>query len=360
MKAVIRADASTHIGNGHVMRCLTLAKGLVNIGVDTTFICRPLPGDLISYIQSQGLTVLMLPELAALPYGTTTDPEKLLPHWQQDAEECLALLAGYETHWLIVDHYGLDASWHQAIRTACHQILIMDDLANRPLDADALLDPNPGRQSADYDAFVPVESPKYIGPAYAILKPDFAALRAQSLSRRMHAEGLHILVSLGGVDAHNVTESVLQALEQAALPDETRITVVLGLHAPWRSSVEQTVARMSFTTQLITHTEHMAELMCNADLAIGAAGTTALERCCMGLPSIQLVLADNQATAATALAQAGAALTIPLQQDLSEAINNALSHILQPENLSNMQLAAASMVDGQGCQRVLDEVMHVE
>lgn len=360
MNAVIRADASTSIGNGHVMRCLTLAKALVNIGVDTAFVCRPLPGDLISYIESQGLSVLVLPELPALPHGVSLDPEKLLPHWQQDAQECLALLANHETHWLIVDHYGLDASWHQAMRPVCHQILVMDDLANRPLDADALLDQNPGRFSADYDAYVPASVPRYIGPAYAILKPDFAMLRAQSLNRRSHAQGLHILVSMGGVDAHNVTESVLQALEQAALPDETRITVVLGLHAPWRGVVEQTVSRLSFPTQLITHTEHMAELMCNADLAIGAAGTTALERCCMGLPSIQLVLADNQATAAVALAQAGAALTIPLQQDLSEAINSALSHLLQPENLIQMQQAAAHMVDGQGCQRVLDEVMHAE
>jgi len=360
MKAVIRADASTRIGNGHVMRCLTLAKALRQIGVDTSFICRPLPGDLISYIQLQGVAVFELPALTQEQFGACNDPEKVLPHWQQDAEECLALLAGHETHWLIIDHYGLDASWHQTMRPACHQILVMDDMANRPLDADALLDPNPGRQSADYDAYVPVEAPRYIGPAYAILKPDFAALRAQSLNRRLGAQGMHILVSLGGVDNQNITDSVLQSLESATLPLDTRITVVLGLHAPWRSSVARTVSCMSYPTQLITHTEHMAELMCDADLAIGAAGTTALERCCMGLPSIQLVLADNQATAAVALAQAGAALTIPLQPDLSQALHNALQHLLQPDNLSNMQQAAADMVDGQGCQRVLEEVMHVE
>ena len=100
MKAVIRADASTSIGNGHVMRCLTLAKALVNIGVDTACVCRPLPGDLISYIESQGLSVLVLPELPALPHGVSLDPEKLLPHWHQDAQECLALLAKHETPWM--------------------------------------------------------------------------------------------------------------------------------------------------------------------------------------------------------------------------------------------------------------------
>ena len=357
MKAVFRADASLSIGNGHVMRCLTLSRALIDSGMECIFICRPLPGDLIAYLKSHGMTVLVLPSTTTT---TQTPAEALLADWQQDADKCLQMMDGRTADWLIVDHYGLDAGWQKHMRSACRHILVIDDLANRHLDADALIDPNPGRTAADYDTHLSAHARRHIGPGYALLKQEYSALRADSLARRSASTGLHILVSLGGVDAHNVTESVLQALEQAALPDETRITVVLGLHAPWRSSVEQTVARMSFTTQLITHTEHMAELMCNADLAIGAAGTTALERCCMGLPSIQLVLADNQATAASALALAGAALTIPLQQDLSEVINDALSHLLQPENLSNMQQAAANMVDGQGCQRVLEEVMHVE
>jgi UDP-2,4-diacetamido-2,4,6-trideoxy-beta-L-altropyranose hydrolase len=357
MKAVIRADASTSIGNGHVMRCLALAQALTGSGVETLFICRPLPGDLIAYVQSQGLQVLVLP---TLPQTVSPEPESLLPHWQLDAEQCLELLQGETVQWLIVDHYGVDARWHQCMRPACQQIMVMDDLANRPLDADALVDQNPGRQAADYQAYVPAAAPRYIGPAYALLKPEFASLRPQSLARRAQEEGLHILVSMGGVDSHNVTDSVLQALEQASLPAHTRITVVLGLHAPWRDSVAQTALHMSYPTQLITHTEHMAELMCDADLAIGAAGTTALERCCMGLPSIQLVLADNQATAAQALAQAGAALTIPWQADLSDALHLALAEVLQPARLQHMQTAAAQLVDGLGCQRVLQEAMHVD
>ncbi len=357
MKAVIRADANLTIGNGHVMRCLALAQALTRAGVDTVFICRPLPGDLIAYVQSQGLPVLVLPPL---PSAASNDPESVLPHWQLDAEQCLALLKGETVHWLIVDHYGLDAQWHQCMRPLCQQIMVMDDLANRPLDADALVDQNPGRQAADYKTYLPSNAPRYIGPAYALLKPEFAKLRPHSLARRTQDTGLHILVSLGGVDANNVTQSVLLSLEQAALPAHTRITAVLGLHAPWREAVAQTAMHMSYPTQLITHTDHMAELMCDADLAIGAAGTTALERCCMGLPSIQLVLADNQATAAHALALAGAALTIPWQADLSAALHLALAEVLQPERLQHMQTAAAQLVDGMGCQRVLQEALHVD
>jgi spore coat polysaccharide biosynthesis predicted glycosyltransferase SpsG len=191
------------------------------------------------------------------------------------------------------------------------------------------------------------------------LKPEFANLRDESLTRRQSADVKHILVSLGGVDINNVTQSVLQALNHAELPDNTQITVVLGQHAPWKNEVENELTRMVLPTRLISQTEHMAELMCEADLAIGAAGTSALERCCMGLPSLQLVLADNQSTAANALDLAGAAITISLEEDLKDPVSQALKHLMKPNHLMDMQTAASNMVDGKGCQRVVNEVMHV-
>jgi UDP-2,4-diacetamido-2,4,6-trideoxy-beta-L-altropyranose hydrolase len=356
MKALIRADASLHIGNGHVMRCISLAKSLHQEGVETVFICRPLPGDLIDYVKAQGFDVLSLP---ALTSDSITPAEATLAEWQSDAQECIELLAGQHFEWLIVDHYGLDARWHQLMRAHCGQIMVMDDLANRPLDADALVDQNPGRVAEDYDQCLNADIPKFIGPDYALLKPEFAKLRTESLTRRQHADVKHILVSLGGVDINNVTQSVLQALNHADLPINTQVTVVLGQHAPWKAQVEDEIARMSLPARLVSQTEHMAELMFEADVAIGAAGTSALERCCMGLPSLQFVLADNQFTAASALDMAGAAITIAAADDLREPVSQALKHLMTPKHLTDMQTAAASMVDGKGCQRVLNEVMHV-
>ncbi len=356
MKALIRTDASLHIGNGHVMRCMSLAKSLQQEGVETVFICRPLQGNLIDYLKTQGLSVLTLSETTS---STEGHAENTMSEWQTDAQECIDLLNGQHFEWLIVDHYGLDARWHQMMRSHCGQIMVMDDLANRPLDADALVDQNPGRVATDYDHCLKDDVPKFIGPDYALLKPEFANLRAESLTRRQSADVKHILVSLGGVDIHNVTQSVLQALNHAELPDNTQITVVLGQHAPWKKEVANELTRMSLPTRLISQTEHMAELMFEADVAIGAAGTSALERCCMGLPSLQFVLADNQFTAASALDMAGAAITIAAAADLREPVSQALKHLMTPKHLTDMQTAAASMVDGKGCQRVVNEVMHV-
>jgi spore coat polysaccharide biosynthesis predicted glycosyltransferase SpsG len=80
----------------------------------------------------------------------------------------------------------------------------------------------------------------------------------------------------------------------------------------------------------------------------------------MGLPSLQLILADNQTTAAMALESLGAAITIPLNNDLSSSIQAALFQLLQPQFLQTMQLASSQIVDGLGSQRVLYEVMNVE
>jgi spore coat polysaccharide biosynthesis predicted glycosyltransferase SpsG len=224
---------------------------------------------------------------------------------------------------------------------------------------DALLDHNPGRRSADYDAYVPAESPRYIGPAYAILKPEFAGLRPQSLARRTQDTGLHILVSLGGVDANNVTQSVLLGLEQAVLPAQTRITVVLGLHAPWREAVAQTAMHMSYPTQLITHTEHMAELMCDADLAIGAGGSSTWERCCLGLPGITLVLAANQADMAARLETHGVTKTLDVRlpaftQRLIQTVTGLFTDSAARRSMS----AKGSLIcDGLGAERTARKIL---
>ena len=357
MKALIRTDSSLMIGNGHVMRCMVLANSLKSVGVEVIFLCKALHGNLISYMRSNGQTVFEIPISEGF---IETNPESLMLDWKQDANSCLKLLGDEYFDWVIVDHYGLDANWHQIIRPVCRQILVLDDLANRVLDSDALIDPNPGRSISAYSLLTTPTTKSYIGPDFALLKPSFAELREISLSRRQSSKVHNILVSLGGVDAMNATKRVLDALNNSEFTEDIQITVVLGLHSPWRTEIESQIAHMNYKTRLLLQTEHMPELMCDADIAIGAAGTSALERCCMGLPSLQLILADNQITSALALESLGAAITIPLNNDLNISIQAALDQLLQPHFLQKMQLASSKLVDGLGSQRVLNEVMNVE
>jgi UDP-2,4-diacetamido-2,4,6-trideoxy-beta-L-altropyranose hydrolase len=204
------------------------------------------------------------------------------------------------------------------------------------------------------------------GPAYALLRPQFAAARAASLARRRARPPLReLLIALGGVDADNHTTAVLSALAALggqALPPEARIRVVMGPTAPVLAAVRAQAAAMPWPTSVQVGVDDMAALMHEADLAIGAAGVSAWERCCLGLPTLLMVLADNQRPGAAALQAAGAARVVaigepsarPSAKVLSSVLLAALQALHEGEVRAAMAEAAAAVIDGQGAERVAD------
>lgn len=357
IRVAFRADASVQIGTGHVMRCMTLADALRDYGAECLFLCRQHDGNLLDLIITRGYNAIALPrrdaETAALDdLAAPTHAQWLGTDWATDAKESSEALFGRGVDWLVTDHYGLDRRWEQAMRLTYRRLLVLDDLADRPHDCDLLLDPSLGRCPEDYRDFLPPGAQMLLGPQYALLRPEFAALRAVSLARRRRPELKHLLITMGGVDKDNATGAVLDTLDSCELPSELRITVVMGLYAPWLPQVRQRAARMRQPTCVLADTREMARLMTEADLAIGAAGGTSWERCCLGLPTIQMVLAENQKEIATAFAKIGAAITVPDKMFLRETLPELLSE-LTLERLRLLSLTAARVVDGDGAARVL-------
>ncbi|PQA84832.1 UDP-2,4-diacetamido-2,4,6-trideoxy-beta-L-altropyranose hydrolase [Limnohabitans sp. TS-CS-82] len=345
MQVVFRADASTDIGTGHVMRCLTLARALAEQGARCDFICRAHAGHLVDFIREQGFVVHVLPLVAspnALADGTAHAPW-LGASQAQDAQACDPVLVALQPDWLVVDHYALDARWEQALAHAYGQLMVIDDLADRPHVASVLLDQTLGRDPTDYKAHVPSDCTLLCGSRFALLRPEFAALRPGSLQRRSPPVLRQLLITMGGVDKDNATGRVLDALAMCALPADCQVVVVMGPHAPHAARVQAQAPTLPWPTQVLGGVRHMAQLMANSDLAIGAAGATAWERCCLGLPSLMLVLADNQRGMAQALAKTGAAQVIE-PADLPRMDWSALL---------NMGPKAAALVDGEGVGRVV-------
>lgn len=362
MKVIFRVDASLEIGTGHVMRCLTLASALLARGAHCQFICRAHEGNLIDFIRQRGFRVHTLPVLPA--NACAADPVLTSPanaelahgHWlgttqAQDAQACAPMLAAELPNWLIVDHYALDARWEQALAPYCRRLMVIDDLADRPHICDLLLDQTLRRETADYRPLVPAPCQLLCGSSYALLRPEFAALRLYSLQRRAQPQLRNLLITMGGVDKDNVTSQVLIALCESPVPPNCQITVVMGATAPWLAQVQQLAQDMPWHTRVLVSVSNMARLMADSDLAIGAAGATSWERCCLGLPSIMLVLASNQQTVAQALEREEAARIILCAQDLPGLFRELLE---QPAALKAMSLGAAKIVDGQGLMSIVD------
>jgi UDP-2,4-diacetamido-2,4,6-trideoxy-beta-L-altropyranose hydrolase/UDP-4-amino-4,6-dideoxy-N-acetyl-beta-L-altrosamine N-acetyltransferase len=364
LRVAFRADASLDIGTGHVMRCLTLAEALREQGAECVFVSRAHPGNLLALIRQRGFKALELPAFAPAVTLIETHP----PHaawlgcgWHDDAAQTAKALAdelqGLGLDWLIVDHYALDARWEQALKPCAAHLLVIDDLADRPHDCDVLLDQNLGRKALDYAALVPARCELLIGPAYALLRPEFAQLREQSLARRKQSHVKRLLITLGGVDKDNATSTVLKALASCPLPQDCEIDVVMGANAPWLVQAREQAARMPRATTVSVNVQDMARRMAAADLAVGAAGSTSWERCCLGLPSLIVVLAANQLAVAKALQHAGAALLIGPEGNLHDELVAAMRRISHDaRELRSMAANASAITAGEGAPLVLQRM----
>lgn len=360
MRCAFRADASLEIGTGHIMRCLTLAEALREEGAEVFFISRDLPGNLNDRVEARGFKVERLPR----PDGPAPEPPpKHAPwagvDWQQDSWETSHAFAGRVPDWLVVDHYAFDHRWEKAVAREGMRILAIDDLADRPHACDLLLDQNLGREAGDYEMLVPKHCRLMIGPSHALLRPEFATKRSESLVRRKHGELKNVLVSMGGIDQDNITGLVLEAIQNVELPETFRITVVLGDNAPWFSAVSALAADSRAQITVLRGVEDMASLMSESDLAIGGAGSTSWERCCLGLPTLTIVLAKNQAAAAQALEKNEAAVVLHPDQLLGQKLNELLMQGLTSPRLAAMSDAASKIVDGLGTQRVIQHLERV-
>lgn len=362
MRVVFRADASLDIGTGHVMRCLTLADALSVKGVECCFISRDLQGNLIEQTRQRGYTVHVLPGSEG-KQAVSQEPFHaawLGVSWEVDAAESLPYLRELNPTWLVVDHYALDSRWEVATRECWQRLFVIDDLADRAHIADVLLDQNLGRNASDYESLLPTHAQRLVGPRYALLRPEFSELRPYSLERRKSGELRHILISLGGVDKDNATGAVLRTLRSCPLPDDCTITVIMGSHAPHLDDINALAAEMPWPTNVAINVNDMAKRMAEADLAIGAAGSTSWERCCLGLPSLMLVLADNQDEIARQLHRYGAAINVGniKRHDWEFCFINGLSYFLDDTAMRLKVIKSSSEVsDGRGAFFIVENIL---
>ncbi|RYD54546.1 MAG: UDP-2,4-diacetamido-2,4,6-trideoxy-beta-L-altropyranose hydrolase [Sphingobacteriales bacterium] len=360
-RVVFRADASLQIGSGHVMRCLTLASALKAEGADCHFVCREHTGHLLDLIRSKGFNSHSLDASASSRLqnqaGARLDYDDWLGATQaQDSERCSDILALLEPDWLVVDHYALDAEWESAVRKNCSRLLVIDDLANRMHECDILLDQNLGRTNSEYTGLVNPSCDLLTGTQYALLRPEFANLRKSSLIRRSTPRLQHILITMGGVDQFNATTAVLESLRSCTLSPDCFISVIMGSNAPFLADVIGTAKQMPWPTKVFSNVTDMGERMAAADLVIGAAGSTSWERCCLGVPTIVVVLADNQRSGAYAMKQSGCAELIDHANRIPDSLPSAIMSLSVNGALKKMSEQASRVVDGLGVQRVANKM----
>ena len=345
----IRTDASSQIGTGHFMRCLTLAEALKQHGAQIRFISRELPVYLRDMLAEKGMDFTLLADNAQTsPIDDLAHSAWLGTSQAQDAQDSIQALADKAWDWLIVDHYALDIRWESALRKMAKQIMVIDDIADRQHDCDILLDQNfYADMQTRYSGKVPAHCQLLLGPRYALLREKFRQLREQIKPRTGAVK--RIFVFFGGMDADNYTNLAIKALAEIQL-EEIQVDVVIGAQHPYRAEIETSCIAHGFICHV--QTDKMAELMAAADLAIGAGGTATWERCCLGLPTLTFCTADNQQRQVADAALEGVLYSPEKSGDLNSTIQKHTRSLIENSYLRQfISNKSMQVIDGDGILR---------
>lgn len=340
--AVFHFSAHAAIGSGHAMRCNTLQSHLEALGWRCYWAIDQATATFLKHsIPPQALILL-----------TTGSPE-------QQAAEIAAAVDRCDV--LVIDHYGTTPAFAAAARAFTDRIVYFDDLADRAMDADVIVNPTPGFSTQNYAALNARPALCLLGPDYALLRQQFPALRRQRRAVAQRRQAERALVAFGGVDPLNGSGVALDVL--ATFPG-IAIDVVLGSGAPHLAEVAKQVAALGARARLLTDVADMAGLMAKADLAIGAPGTSTWERGCLGLPSVLIGIAENQRANAAIVIQAGAGLLAGFltDEDRATVTRNLADHLVlligDADVRHKMGEAAAALCDGRGAQRIVVALLH--
>jgi len=328
LHAVFMAAGSERIGGGHIMRCLTLADGLTAKGWHCQFAAHGADQDFLQRIVAGRYDRASVDETAG------------------------ALL--------VVDDYALDREFEKPMRDRFQKIMVIDDLVDRHHDCDLLLDQTYKRSPVDYENLVPGRATILAGSGYALLRPAFREQRARVIPRSFpDGRAFKILINFGMHDETDMGEAVLKTLLDTVDPEKFEFTMILAGAVDTHQRLKKMLSSYDpCPVTVLDYVDDMAQLMAENDLMIGAFGTTSWERCCLGLPSVALVVADNQQAIADGLAEKGAALCPGRWPDAgADAVVDAVLDLLSdPDAYLRMSKIASSTVDGKGLGRVVGAI----
>ena len=341
---LLRADSDIRMGTGHVMRCLALAQAWQDAGGQAGFAAARLSPGLEAQLANHGMR---LEKVAADP-GT-----------EDDAGQTSELARRLGAEWVVLDGYHFPGRFQQALTQAECRVLVIDDYGHAEhYWADWVLNQNLHAEESLYRRREP-RTHLLLGTRFALLRREFWSWHGRE--RVIPEVARKVLVTLGGSDPDNVTAKVIRALQKINL-EGFEAVVVAGTSNPHWPQLEAAVAGSEAAIHVRSFVADMPELMAWADVAVAAGGTTSWERACMGLPSLVVILADNQRELAEASAQVGIGWNLGPHQRLTvAAIAEALERLMKDAAArANMARRGPELVDGQGAARVVRTLCDTE
>ena len=275
LNIVIRVDTSIEIGAGHFVRQLAFAQLLIEEGLNVHFLTKTTQKELINQAIKEGIHIQTLVNSMTI---------------EADAQETVAYAKKISTHWVILDGYSFVTEYQQILKNEGIKLLCVDDMAHCHFVADIVLNQN------TTDTSIYSKEPYtqlLMGPEYALLRREFRLFESKKVIRN---EIKDIMITMGGSDEKNMTETILKWLLDLPELNGVRCHIVLGSLNPHKDSIRALLSQSNLDGEIYTSlsAKEMLNLMQSVDFAITAAGSTVWEYMKVGVPFVYTRLFENQ------------------------------------------------------------------
>ena len=274
-RILIRVDASVEIGAGHYVRQLAFAQLLIDEGFQVHFLTKTTQKELLNQAIKEGVHVQTLANSMTI---------------EEDAKETADYAKKIGAQWVILDGYSFITKYQQALKDEGVKLLCVDDMADCHFVADIVLNQN------TTDARIYSKEPYtqlLMGPEFALLRREFRLFESKKVIRN---EIKDIMITMGGSDEKNMTETILKWLLRLPELNGVRCHIVLGSLNPYKDLIRALISQSNLDGKIYTalSAKQMLDLMNNVDFAITAAGSTVWEYMKVGVPFVYTRLVENQ------------------------------------------------------------------
>lgn len=330
-KLLIRADASSQIGFGHVLRCLSLAQAWQDAGGEAIFVCADLPEMLEARLKAENCEVVRLPTRIGGP---------------DDAVQTQSVALASGANWVVCDGYNFGSDFLRALKNAAFGLLMVDDFSSNDLSsADVIVNPNAGADENFYLRFVP-PTRVFAGQRFALLRREF---RLQNRAEKEISENVErVLIAMGAADTGNLAPRALDWLQNRNFRGE--VVVLSGAR-------ESNFSSFDFDLKIVSARNEVPDWMHWCDVAIAAAGSTTWELASCGVPAILNVVAENQVALAHWCDENKLAFSLgEADKNWGIRLGKAWQTLQNPAMRREMSKRAQGAIDGQGAARVVQKL----
>jgi UDP-2,4-diacetamido-2,4,6-trideoxy-beta-L-altropyranose hydrolase len=345
---IIRADANSVIGTGHIMRCIALAQSWRDHGGKVKFITYCSNSFLINRIVDEGFSLYQLEK----SYPDSSE-EYSFDEYTPDSR-----CKKNKNNWIVLDGYHFDSEYQTAAEKTGYKVMIIDDMAHLSIyHADILINQNISAKKQIYN--VDSNTKLLLGSRYVMLRKEFLQFKKQNSAKI--GEVKNILVTLGGADTENVTLIVLKALIRLVQSD-LKIKIVVGPLNPNLQTIKNKIRKSNKDIEVLTSVKEMPSLISWADVAVSGGGSTCWELAFYGLPFLVVVLAKNQMDIAAGLSAAGAAINLGWHRELKEDyILKRIKNLIEDLDMRYfLSQNSRNLIDGQGAERIIKEMVKLK